>query len=182
MFIFNLKINKNFIFKLTISILIILSLIVLCASIYKIFINANSTITVNDTITIPDITNITAKNYTNILNLVYNNLDNYVGQKISFCGYVYRVYDFNDNQFVLARDMIVNSNTQSLVVGFLCECNNATNFKDGTWIEISGKIKKGNYHGEIPIINIESIKTTTKPNDAFVYPPDSSYIPTSFLF
>lgn len=182
MFIFNIKMNKNILFKLIIGILIILSLIVLCASIYKIFINANSTITVNDSINIPEIANITTQNYTNILNLVYNNLDTYIGQKISFCGYVYRVYDLESNQFVLARDMVVNSNTQTLVVGFLCKCDKANEFENGTWVEISGKITKGDYHGEIPLIDIDSIKIINKPDDVFVYPPDSSYIPTSFLF
>lgn len=182
MFIFNIKLNKNILFKVIILILIVLSLIVLCASIYKIFINANTTVTVNDSITAPEITNITSKNYTNILNIVYNDLDTYVGQKISFCGYVYRVYDLEENQFVLARDMVISSDNQTLVVGFLCNCENATDYSDGTWVEISGKITKGDYHGEIPIIEIDSIKEVNEPEDALVSPPDSTYIPTSILF
>ena len=30
------------------------------------------------------------------------------------------MYDFNNEQFVLARDMIVSSDFQTVVVGFLC--------------------------------------------------------------
>lgn len=78
--------------------------------------------------------------------------------------------------------MIINSESQSLVVGFLCEYDNATNFSDGVWVKITGTIKKGDYHGEIPIIQITSIEETSKPKDEFVYPPDNSYIPTSILF
>lgn len=104
-----------------------------------------------------------------------------LGQKISFSGYVYRVYDFSDNQFVLARDMVVSSNFQTLVVGFLCSYEKAKDFKDGTWVEISGRITKGYYHGDIPIIEIENIQEIAKPQDILVYPPDDYYIPTSSL-
>ncbi len=40
------------------------------------------------------------------------------GQKISFSGYVYRVYDLEEKQFILARDMIVSSDFQTMVVRF----------------------------------------------------------------
>ena len=39
-------------------------------------------------------------NYTNVLKSVHENIDNYVGMKINFTGYVYRVLDLNENQFV----------------------------------------------------------------------------------
>lgn len=124
---------------------------------------------------------ITSNNYTNILKAVYDDLDTYVGQKISFSGYVYRVYDFKDNEFVLARDMVVNSNFQTLVVGFMCSYDNAKDFKDNSWVELTGKITKGYYHGDIPVIKVESIKETSKPSDSTVYPPEDFYIPTSSL-
>ena len=78
--------------------------------------------------------------------------------------------------------MIVDSEKQTLVVGFLCESNTASNFNDDTWVEIEGTITKGDYHGEIPIIKITYIKEIQKPTDEFVSAPDPSYIPTSILF
>ena len=69
-----------------------------------------------------------------------------------------------DNQFVLARDMIVSSNSQSVVVGFLCECDNAKNFTDNSWVKVTGTIVKGDYD---------------TPKEEYVYPPDDSYIPTA---
>lgn len=182
MFVFNIKINKNFLFKAFILFLILLVLIVLGISIYKIFSNADSTVTVNDSITAPEIANITSENYTNVLKTVYDDLDTYIGQNISFCGYVYRVYDFESNQFVLARDMCVTDESQTLVVGFLCEYDDAANFSNGTWVQITGKIQKGNYHGEIPVINITSIQIVEEPQEPLVSPPDDTYIPTSILF
>jgi len=52
-----------------------------------------------------EIAYLTDENYTNILKAVHENLDTYIGQKISYIGYVYRVSDIEDNQFILARDM-----------------------------------------------------------------------------
>ena len=118
-------------------------------------------------------------NYTNILKSVHDNPDEYIGQKIKFSGYVYRLIDFTEKEFVLARNMVVSSDFQTVVVGFLCNYENAKEFEDGTWVEITGTIKKGIYHGEMPIIDIETIQKKEKPSDEYVYPPDDDYIPTS---
>ena len=89
------------------------------------------------------------------------------------------VLDLQENQFVLARNMIVSSNSQTVVVGFLCECDNAKVFENDTWVNVTGEIVKGNYHGDMPIIKITNIEHTEKPSEEYVYPPDDSYIPTS---
>ena len=86
-----------------------------------------------------------------------------------------------DNQFVLARDMIISSDFQSVIVGFLCDYEKAKDFNDNTWVEITGEITKGEYHGTMPIVKVTQIKQVHKPNEEFVYPPDNSYIPTSGL-
>lgn len=78
--------------------------------------------------------------------------------KINFTGYVYRVYDLKDNQFILARDMIISSDFKSVIVGFLCEYDKAKDFDNSTWIEISGEITKGIYHGDMPIVKVTEIK------------------------
>ena len=126
--------------------------------------------------------NITNENYTNILKEVHENIDTYVGQKIQYSGYIYRLYDFKENQFVLARDMIISSDFQTVVVGFLCESEQAKDFKDGDWVSITAKITKGNYNGEMPILKIESIEKIDKPSDEYVYPPNDNYIPTSVIY
>lgn len=69
----------------------------------------------------------------------------------------------------------------TLVVGFLCEYSEAEKFANQTWVEITGCIKKGIYKGEIPILEIEEIKTVDKPEQEFVYPPDDTYIATSVI-
>ena len=135
---------------------------------------------VDDEISHSNVTEITANNYTNILKAVHDNIDSYLGKKIKFSGYVYRVLDFSENQFVLARDMILNS--QSYVVGFLSEYDKIKDFEDSSWVEIIGTISQGKYHNRnIPIIKVESINKIEKPEDATVLPPSDTYIPTSAI-
>ena len=181
MFICNFKLNGNKIIKYT-AIFLCICIFILCGiAIYKIFGNLIFNNKITDTLKNNSVCEINSNNYTNILNEVHNNLDLYVGQKIKFSGFVYRIYDFSSDQFVLGRNMIISSDFQTVVVGFLCESKEVKNFENNSWVEIEGKITKGNYHGEIPIIKITSIKNIDKPNDEFVYPPDENFIPTSAI-
>lgn len=178
MFVCNFKVNKKAMFKLFFVLCIIIALVITGISVYRIFGVKHDA----DEMNAPSVANITTQNYTNILKTVHENLDTYIGQKISFVGYVYRVYDFNETQFVLARDMVISSDNQTLVVGFLCNSTNAKNFADGSWVSVTGKITEGDYHGSIPVIEVTNMKSCDKPKDEFVYPPDDTYIPTSVLF
>ena len=107
-----------------------------------------------------------------------------IGKKIHFTGYIYRLNDFKDTDFVLAREMLLNSNSkeETLIVGFLCSSEISKEFQTGTWVEITGIISKGDYHGDIPILEVTDIKKIDKPEDIYVYPPDDNYVPTSVVF
>jgi len=179
MFVYNVKLNSKNIVKISLIIISIIIVIFFIISLYKIL---SSSFSVNDEIPEPDVSYISASNYTNVLKSVYENIDVYIGQKICFTGYVYRNIDFSENQFVLARDMLVEGRAEALIVGFLCSSSNASSYSDGAWVEITGEITKGNYHGEIPIIKITKIKQVDKPADEFTYPPDATYIPTSIIY
>lgn len=180
MFIYNLKLNGSTLFKILISIIVFI-VICLCGVVaYKIYVA--STNNLNDNIKINEITELTNKNYATILQAVHDDVDSYVGQKIKFSGFVYRVYDLNKEQFILGRNMIISSDFQTVVVGFLCHYKDAIKFKDSMWIELEGKITKGSYHGsDMPILEVNSIKEIEKPNDEYVYPPNEDYIPTSVI-
>ena len=180
MFICNFKINSKNIFKFILVIAIIVSVIFFIISTIRIF-SASNVFTTNDELPQKDVYVISSSNYTNVLKSVHENLSTYVGQKIQFEGYVYKVPDINSNQFILARDMIINSNLQTLVVGFLCEYEDSINLSEKTWIRVTGEIQKGDYNGEIPIIKIMSLEKIDKPSDEYVYPPDSAYLQTSVL-
>ena len=131
MFIYNLKINSNFILKLFLTILLVTVLFIIGISIFKLINGSSSTINNSN------VYNLTPNNYTNVLKAVHNDLNTYIGQQIKFSGYVYRVYDFDDTQFVLARNMIISSDFQTLVVGFLCHYGSASLYEDNTWVNIT---------------------------------------------
>ena len=78
--------------------------------------------------------------------------------------------------------MIINEASQSIVVGFLSEYNDISNFKDFTWVKVTGTIEKGYLNGDIPVLKTKSINKVKKPKDEFVYPPDDEYIPTSSIY
>lgn len=179
MFICNIKINSKNIVKIAFIIMSLIITIFFIISIYKIL---SESFRVRDEIKAPDVSYIEAKNYTNILKSVYEDLDTYLGQTICFTGYVYRNSDFKDDQFVLARDMKTSKPNETLIVGFLCSYKDAKNFADDTWVEITGTIAKGNYHGEIPILKVIKISPIDKPQNAEVNLPDDTYVPTAIIF
>lgn len=162
--------------------IIIFLVIILGIVMYRVFNGANNSSEFDSCIPKNGISEISAKNYTNILKTVHENIDSYIGKKICFTGYVYRVLDLQENQFVLARDMIINSSSQTVIVGFLCEYDTAKDFDDNTWVQVTGEITKGDYHGDMPIIKVVDIKVVDKPSsEEYVYPPDDRYIPTAGL-
>lgn len=176
MVIYNVKINSRKFLKFILLLMFIIAFIITGFALHRIFGN-----NLASDVSLDNVYKLPSSNYTNVLKAVHENIDTYVGQKISFSGYVYRVYDLEKDDFVIARDMIINSSLDTLVVGFLCHNNNSNQFADGTWVNATGIIEKGNYHGDIPIINILKIEEISKPSDSNVYPPDDFYIPTSTL-
>lgn len=179
MFICNLKISSKKVFKIVFIILLILVFIMFGIGIYRVFHNEENKLPDLESKLKGQVNEISASNYTNVLQEVHNNIDTYIGMRVRFIGFVYRVYDFNSEQFVLARQMIVSSDMQAVVVGFLCHLNGADKYSDGSWVEAEGTITKGEYHGEIPVIEIESIKEVKTPSEEYVYPPDQTYVATS---
>ncbi len=179
MFVKNFKLNSKMIFKIIFVILFILIFIMCIFGVAQMLRSKEQTTNPSNNISKDNINVLTTRNYTNVLKTVHSDLDTYVGKKIQFTGFVYRLYDFSNEQFVLGRQMIVSSDMQAVVVGFLCHLNGADKYKDGCWVEIEGTITKGEYHGAIPVIEIEGIKEVKTPSDEYVYPPEETYIPTS---
>ena len=179
MFIYNLKINSSILFKIIFT-LLILSIIILCLIIsIKLF---NKSKESTDTC-INNCFNINEKNFSSILKITHEDINSYLGLNFKYSGFIYRVYDLDKDKFVLARNMIISSDMQTVIVGFLCEYENALYFKDYSWVELEGTIDKCIYHNEeMPIIKVKSIKEIQKPDNEYVYPPDENYIPTINMF
>ena len=174
MFVCNFKFNRKLFIKISIVFLALFICIIFFA-VWKRFYNRLSTFKVTDTVP-SDYLEINSNNYADVLKDSHENIDKYVGKKVKFVGFVYRLYDFNDNQFVLAREMIISSDNHAVVVGFLCNCNEAKSFNDACWVEVDGIIEKGNYHGDLPVIKVNSVKQVSVPDDEYVFPPSGNYI------
>ncbi len=187
MIIYNVKLNKKLLLKIALVIMAIISITLMCICIYNLIgnnlnLSKDKMNLIDDSIPSSDPAKIISSNYTNILKQVHNNLDMYCGQKITFDGYMYRLKGFEENQFVLARDMDIGNN-QTLVVGFLCKSKDAKNIEDNTWVKIIGEITKGMYNSEeIPLINVTSIEKTEMPPSATVPMPDDEYVPTAVIY
>lgn len=180
MFVCNIKLNGKKVVKIILVIIAIAVTIYFAISAYMIYRNSFK---VKDEINNTNVISISANNYTNVLKSVHDDIDSYIGKEICFSGYVYRLLDFKETEFVLARDMIISSDMQTLIVGFLCDSKNAKDFADESWVEITGEITLGTYHGDMPIIQVKEIKQIEKPkDDIYVYPPDDTYVPTSNVF
>lgn len=177
MFICNVKMNRKIIVRFIIVAMFIVILCVFIAVGIRFF-NAVSKVTVNDNLPNTAMLEINCQNYTNILKDSHEHIDKYVGKKVKFVGFVYRLYDFSENQFVLAREMVISSDNQAVVVGFLCDYKNANNLIDGEWIEAEGTIEKGNYHGDLPVIKIQTLNKVSAPADKYVFPPSANYLET----
>lgn len=184
MFVYNIKLNKNAFFKIILAICAMISISIAFVVIFKIFkASQNEGIQLHDCIPSNEIANIDPKNYTNILKMVNEDLDTYIGQKICFSGYVYRVSDIKEDEFVLARDMVISDNPkQTLVVGFLAKHKDAQNYPNNTWVKVTATIEKGYYCGDVPILNITQIEKASKPENPEVPIPDDYYIPTAVIY
>ena len=183
MFVFNLKLNSKKLFKtvLLVSFLIAISLFLLAG--FKIVTELLGEKNYNKfEIPSPEIAEISPENYTNILKEVHDDIDTYIGQKISFTGYIYRISDLKENQFILARDMKIDNSIQTVVVGFLSEYDNIKDLKDNTWVKIVGEIKKGYYYGDIPYLKIIELEVINPPENKTVPEPDETYVQTATIY
>ena len=171
MFIHNFNLGKNKMSKVLIFIAVLLIILLLFFSIRSIYNSSKEEGKIAEEQGNNEIIEITSNDYTNFLKDCHANIDSYVGIKVKICGYVYRMPDFNNTQFVLSRTMVLNSANSGVVVGILTECKNAADFEDGEWVEVTGTISKGDYKGVMPILNVIDINLSQIPEDEYVYPP-----------
>ena len=56
-------------------------------------------------------------------------------------------------------------------------------FEEYSWIKVTGTLKKGLYNNSnIPILEIQTIMLSEKPENATVPMPDSDYVPTAVIY
>lgn len=110
-------------------------------------------------------------NYVRWIQEIYENIEKYNGKKIQVSGFVFKDEQFEDNEFVSARMMMVCCAADIQPIGFLCRYDNAAELKVDTWIRVYGTIEKGEFNGNvIPVIEADKVENTEKPEFDYVYP------------
>ena len=85
MFIYNLKLSGTKLYKIIFAIIILLVLLLCIVVAHKLY---KASFRVNDEIKNNDILQINNDNYASILKSVHENIDDYVGKKIIYSGFV----------------------------------------------------------------------------------------------
>jgi len=138
----------------------------------------NSQDTVNsipevDNVEIPKgLIKIDENNFMRIFNEFSANIDKYKGREVEMCGFVFRQKDFQTNNFVIGRYCMICCAADLQIVGFMCDNKkDSSQLKDNTWLKIKGKLDEVTYNGEeMPVIKIEHVEKTQKPENEYVYP------------
>lgn len=105
-------------------------------------------------------------NYTKYLKQLHENIDDNINKSVKITGYVFKMPDFKENFFVCGRSTI--SNNEEHVAGILCKYDDAAKLKENEWVEITGILSKGDYNGQMPILNVGNITKITAPANTYV--------------
>ena len=98
--------------------------------------------------------------------------DRYIGKNIHVRGMVFRASNVPKGYFVISRRAMTCCADDIQVVGILVKSSEGANFKDGEWVEVTGRVileKQAAYRGEGPVLAAREIKTTEPAASELVY-------------
>ena len=105
------------------------------------------------------------------LDELYIHRGEYGGEKIEIVGFVFKESGFKQNEFVIARLMMVCCAADMQPVGLLCKYDRASELELDSWVKINGIIKYEEMNGDkVPVIEVESLENVDKPENEFLYP------------
>lgn len=121
-----------------------------------------------------NIIKVSSKNFVSSLDEIISNCAKYEGNSIEITGFIYNDKNLNltNNQFIIARYMMVCCAADMQIAGLRCQYINIENSLDlNTWVKISGKIKNDSYESNPdPLILIDKIEIDSNPDTSYVYP------------
>lgn len=126
---------------------------------------------INELELIDGIIMIDSSNFVRWIQEIYENIEKYEKKKIEVTGFVFKDKQFEQNEFVAARMMMVCCAADMQPVGLLCRYDNATELKKDLWVKVHGIIEKSEFKGSIiPVIKVIKVEKIEKPKDDYVYP------------
>ncbi|MGT2908152.1 TIGR03943 family putative permease subunit [Streptococcus dentiloxodontae] len=117
-----------------------------------------------------DLITITTENYMEVMELIYEYPDEFIGKNVSYTGFVYNDPENKGYQFIF-RFGIIHCIADSGVYG-LATTGNTASYKDNTWVKAQGTISVDYYQSlnqTLPILNITSLSTVDEPDNPYVY-------------
>ncbi|WP_303974771.1 TIGR03943 family protein [Streptococcus merionis] len=113
---------------------------------------------------------VTRENYMEVMEIIYDYPDQFVGKTITFTGFAYQDPDNSSNLF-LFRFGIIHCIADSGVFGLLLT-NVPKQYDNDTWLSATGKITI-TYHQKLnqslPTVEIETLTPIEKPDNQYVY-------------
>lgn len=106
------------------------------------------------------------------MNEIYAHPEKYVGLPIEVVGAVYKdESQFGKDEFVPSRNLMTCCAADTVSIGLLCRYEKTEELASGSWVKVKGIIEISDFNGErMPIIRVQSLETTDKPIDEFIYP------------
>lgn len=102
---------------------------------------------------------------------IMSNPKEFQGRKIRISGFVYREDGMELNQLVISRFLITHCIADASFIGLLTQFEQASNFKEDTWLVIEGTLDITTYNGvELPILKATEWKVMDEPAQPYVYP------------
>lgn len=103
---------------------------------------------------------------------IMSNSKRYNNRNIRVRGMVFRAKNVPKGYFVISRRAMICCANDIQVVGILVKCPDESKFKDGDWVEVTGRIvgeKQEVYRGVGPVILARSVAPTEKADSELVY-------------
>jgi putative membrane protein len=115
------------------------------------------------------------KNYLQVMNKLYDDVNKYKGKKITIKGFVYRDKEFVEDNFVAARMKLSCCAADAEVIGFMCKFSGSNKLNKDQWVQVTGTIEVGSLNAKngqriiIPLIKVEKLMNIEEPVNKYIY-------------
>jgi len=102
---------------------------------------------------------------------LYYNYKKYIGRDFQITGFVFRTDDYAENEFAIARLVMVCCTADMQIAGIMCKGEGSIELEKDTWVQIKGILQEGEFEGQkIPFIILTEVKEIEKSENEYVYP------------
>ncbi|MGG5372879.1 TIGR03943 family putative permease subunit [Enterococcus sp. AZ196] len=115
---------------------------------------------------------ITDENYLEMMELIYNYPNSFVGKKVSFSGFVYEANKNNQKYDFLFRFGIIHCVADSGVFGLMTKLPEHLTVKNNQWLHVEGILTLDFFEPfdrQIPSVEVSSVQTVSAPKNQYVY-------------